>query len=91
MKELKFAFKTKEGEVLKRASFHLEQGTNWLGLEAQLANMLSEVTGRDERVSAAILCNQWLDVKKFPDGMHFYINYDNEWGFTSAYLFRVLL
>lgn len=88
MKTINFSFRDKDGEVLVNTHLVIRKGMNWLDLEEVLSDMLSDATGKREDVSAAILCSQWLKVKEFPNGMHFFINYNNEWGFTSVYLFR---
>ena len=88
MKIINFSLKDKNGEVLATTHLIVRKGDNWLDIEDSLAEMLEDMTGKNEKTSAAILCGQWFSLKGFPDGMHFFINYPNDWGFTSAYLFR---
>lgn len=88
MKTINFSFKDKDGVILLNTRLVVQEGMNWLDLEEALSDMLSDATGKREDVSATILCGQWLKVKEFPNGMHFFINYINECGFASAYLFR---
>jgi hypothetical protein len=87
-KEIKFVFRDSDGKDLIGSSFIVDSGINWIELEKRLAEFLKGYTGKDERISAALLCNNWMTLKGFPDGMHFFINWNNEWGFVSAYLFR---
>ena len=87
-KEVKLTFKDKDGVRLAGSSITVESGMSWQDIEKLLAEFIKQYTGKDERVSAAIICGQWTKPTGFPNGTHFFINWDNEWGFTSAYLFR---
>lgn len=70
----------------------LHEDVNWLILEDLIAEMLCEVLSNGKshcKTSASILCGQWFSDKTFPDGTHFWIKADNEWGFESGYLYRM--
>lgn len=88
-KNVNFEFRDIDGNIYFKDSITILHGMNWLDVDKLLADMISRYTGKNETVSGNILGNEWMTQKKFPDGSHFFINYDNEFGFVSSYLYQI--
>lgn len=88
-KEINFMFRDEKGNDLKGGTLIIRQGMNWLELEKELAKFLEQFTSKSETIAAAILCNNWMKKKEFPNGMHFFIDWDNDFSWTHGFLFRV--
>lgn len=88
-KDIRFMFRDEQGNDLKGGTFTVRSGMSWLQLEKEFAEFLKQFTGKLDTVAAAILCNNWMKEKQFPDGMHFFIDWENDFGWIHAFLFRV--
>ncbi len=89
MKIIKLEFQTRDGEVIKEDDFIINEGDNWFDLEKNLATWLDKhVKSNSNKTSADIIAGEWRSSRSFPNGTHFFIMADNEFGFESGYLFR---
>lgn len=88
-KEINFMFRTEKGEDLRGGCLTITDGMSWLDLEKELAKFLEQFTGKVETIAAAILCNNWMKKKSFPDGMHFFLDWENDFGWIHAFLYQV--
>lgn len=85
-KDIKFSFRDKDGVVLKTFDIHIDEKTTWLNLEQMLSNNIKKFTGKDPHIENLVY--DWCMKKEFSNGTHFFIDYDNEFGFASAYLYK---
>lgn len=88
-KDINFVFRDEHGNDLKSGTFTINNGMNWLTLEKEFAEFLKQFTGKVDTIAASILCNDWMKKKRFPDGMHFFLDWDNDFGWIHAFLHRV--
>ena len=88
-KEIKLMFRDEDKKDLIGGSIVVEEGMNWLDIEKLVVDFLEKFTGKKDTVSAAIITNEWMTSKKFPDGTHFFINWENDWGWCHGFLYRV--
>lgn len=90
MKVINFEFRDIDGTVLRKDSIDIDGNATWIDMDTILGDMIKRATGKDERISGSMLSNEWMTNKKFQNGNHFFIVADNEFGFASAYLYRVI-
>lgn len=88
-KQINFMFRNEKKEDLIGGSITITEGMNWLDLEKSMVDFLEKYTGKKDTVAAAILCSNWMLTKIFPDGMHFFLDWENDFGWVHAYLHRV--
>lgn len=88
-KEIKLMFRDEQKEDMVGGSIIIYDGMNWLDIEKLLAEFLKKHTGKFDTVAAAIITNEWMQTKKFPDGTHFFVNWENDWGWKHGFLYRV--
>lgn len=90
MKEkiVKFMFRDVDLNDLTGFDLAIDDTMTWLDVEKSLNAVLSMFTFKENNCVAPTV-DQWMNDKRFPDGKHYFIRWNNDWGFTSAYLFRV--
>ena len=87
-KEIKFMFKDSDKNDLVGFDFIIPIGTTWLEMDKLFDKEISKFTGKENNCVSPDM-DRWMKDKKFPDGTHYFINFNNDWGFISAYLYRV--
>lgn len=87
-KNVKFMFRDSDKNDLIGFDLNIPEGTTWLGMEKLFDKEVSKFTGKESNCVSPCI-DRWMQAKKFPDGTHYFINWNNVWGFTSAYLYRV--
>ena len=88
VKEVKLVFKDENKKDLISDTILIKEGMNWLMIEKLLGEFFEKHTGKKDTVSAAIITNRWMIDKVFPDGIHFFLNWENDFGWCHAYLYR---
>lgn len=82
-------FRDEDKKDLIGGSIEIKQGMNWLDIEKLLVEFLEKFIGKKDTVSASIISNEWMKSKVFPDGTHFFLNWENDFGWCHGYLYRV--
>ena len=87
-KTVKFMFRDSDKNDLVGFDLIISEGTTWLEMDKLFDKEIAKFTGKEYNCVSPDI-DKWVQDKKFPDGAHYFINWDNDWGFISAYLYRI--
>lgn len=86
---VKFVFRDSDKNDIVGFDLIIPVETTWLEMDKLFNEQLAKFSGKDDNCVSSDM-NFWMTNKEFPDGKHYFINWDNGWGFISAYLYRVV-
>jgi len=75
-KNVKSMFRDSDHNDLVGFDLNIPEGTNWLVMEKLFDKEVSKFTGKDYNCISPDI-DRWMQDKKFPDGKHFFVNWNN--------------